>query len=91
MFVSKAWAGRVLDKEITERSGFLDFLRSGYIILADRGFDITDLCAMSYATVKIPSFLNGKNQLSTAETMETRKIAHVRIHVGEFDTNKYIV
>jgi len=81
-FISKAWGGRTSDKRITEESGYLNFINPGDIILADRGFDISESVEISCAaSVMIPSFTRGKKQLSAAEVELTRKIAHVRIHV----------
>ncbi|XP_065902324.1 uncharacterized protein [Dysidea avara] len=66
-FVSEAWGGRVSDKHLTENSGILRKLLPGNIVLADRGFDISESV--------------GKDQLSAVEIEETRTIANVRIHV----------
>ena len=80
-FISKAWGGRVSDKYITENSGFLNNLLPGDLILADRGFDISESVGLMCAEVNIPAFMNGKKQLSMKEVINTRKIANVRIHV----------
>ena len=42
IFISKCWDGRSSDKLITSKSGFLDHLIHGDLILADRGFDIIE-------------------------------------------------
>ena len=59
---------------LTQKSGFLD-LENGDDIMADRGFLIRDLLALSGAT-----FAYGK-QLSTRATTKTRRIARARINV----------
>ncbi len=41
-FISRAWGGRVSDKEITQRCDFLDFIQLGDSVMADRGFNIAD-------------------------------------------------
>ena len=41
-FISKAWGGRVSDKVITQKCGFLDMIEGGDLVLADRGFNIAD-------------------------------------------------
>jgi len=51
------------------------------VILADRGFDISESVGAMQATLHIPAFTRGKSQLSALEVEETRKIANVRIHV----------
>lgn len=80
-FVSKAFGGRTSDKVITQRSGYLDKIQHGDQVLADRGFLISEELANKSATLVIPAFTRGKKQLSAKEVEQTRKIAHVRIHV----------
>lgn len=80
-FVSETWGGRVSDKHLTEHSGILKKLLPGDIVLADRGFDIAESVGMMQASLHIPAFTKGKNQLSPVEVEETRTIANVRIHV----------
>ena len=50
-------------------------------MLADRGFDITELVGVMQAKLHIPAFTKGKDQLSTIEVEEMRTIANVRIQV----------
>ncbi|XP_060607928.1 uncharacterized protein LOC132760059 [Ruditapes philippinarum] len=80
-FLSKAWGGRASDKFITENCGLLSHLLPGDLVLADRGFDISDSVGMCCASVNIPAFTKGKSQLSALDVETTRKIASVRIHV----------
>ena len=80
-FISKAWGGRVLDKVITQKSGFLDKIKYGDVVMADRGFNIHDELAINGARLEIPAFTKGKKQLSREEVEKTRQLARVRIHV----------
>ncbi len=79
-FVSNPWGGRVSDKYLTEHCGLLDKLLPGDVVLADRGFDISDSVARRQARLYIPAFTRGKDQLSAMEVHETKTIANVRIH-----------
>ena len=78
-FLCDAWGGRVSDKYLTEHSGILDQLLPGDIVLADRGFDISDSVGLHQARLHIPALTKGKDQLSALEIEET--IANVQIHV----------
>ncbi|XP_076158623.1 uncharacterized protein LOC143141801 [Alosa pseudoharengus] len=80
-FLSKGWGGRTSDKHITQNSGFLNNLLPGDIVMADRGFDIQESVGMLCAEVKLPAFTRGRCQLAARDVEETRKIAHLRIHV----------
>lgn len=80
-FISKAWVGRVSDKELTESCGILNNLLKGDVVLADRGFNISDSVSFMCARLHIPAFTKGKRQLSYEDVETTRKIANVRIHV----------
>ena len=76
IFVSRCWGGRTSDKQITAHSGFLDKLMHGDLILADRGFDITD----SWCFPGNPPFYQRKVTTFT-EVETTRALSRVRIHV----------
>ncbi|XP_065894965.1 uncharacterized protein [Dysidea avara] len=80
-FVSKCWGGRVSDKYLTDHCGLLGKLLPGDVVLADRGFDIAESVGLMQASLHIPAFTRGKQQLSAIEIEDTRQIANVRIHV----------
>ena len=78
IFISKCWGGRTSDKHITAHSGFLDKLMHGDVVLADRGFDITEPLALRDASLAIPPFTKEK---SLIEVETARVLSRVRIHV----------
>ncbi|XP_077484039.1 uncharacterized protein LOC144094053 [Amblyomma americanum] len=80
-FVTKCWGGRASDKEIILKSGFLDKLQEGDIVLADRGFLIREDVAHRGARLEVPALTRGKRQLSAKEVEDARHISRVRIHV----------
>lgn len=85
-FISDLWGGNTSDRFITENSGFLDRIRAGDEIMADRGFTIRDLLTERRATLVIPPFMRkckwGKGRrLTVAEVKLTKNIASQRIHV----------
>ena len=80
-FVSECWGGCTSDKRLTRESGLLKKLYPGDILLADRGFDISEEVAMMQATLQIPTFTKGMDQLPPTEIVKTRKLANLRIHV----------
>ena len=81
IFVSKCWGGRASDKHITSHSGFLNKLIHGDLVLADRGFDISEALACYGANLAIPPFTKRKPQLSCREVETARELSRVRIHV----------
>lgn len=81
MFISSGYDGRPSDKVITESSGILDNLEHGDVVLADRGFLISESVGLRCATLYVPPYTRGKKQLSFAELESTRRMANVRIHV----------
>ena len=80
-FVSEAWGGRTSDKYLTENCGFLEFLVPGDMVMADRGFTISDSVGLKQAKLTIPAFTKRKSQLDPVDVEQTRGIANVRIHV----------
>lgn len=81
LFVSYTWGGRISDKYLTDHCGILKKLLPGDIVLADRGFDISESVGMMQAKLHIPAFTKGKSQLSALEVENTRTIANVWIHI----------
>ena len=80
-FVSTLYGGSISDKELTARSGLVDKLQSGDVIMADRGFNIHDMLATKGVRVNVPPFMNESGQFDEGELLETRRIATLRIHV----------
>ena len=80
-FVSSLYSGSISDKELTRQSGLLPLLEKGDSVMADKGFDISDLLLPLDVSLNIPPFLRGKPQLDEHELVETRRIASLRIHV----------
>ncbi|KAL2103351.1 hypothetical protein ACEWY4_000219 [Coilia grayii] len=81
MFISPGYGGRCSDKFITTNSGFLEYLRPGDQVMADRGFVIQDLLLERRVKLVIPAFTKKSMQLSEEDTTNTRRIANVRVHV----------
>ena len=80
-FLSKLWGGRASDRCITMNSGLLELLENGDVILADRGFTISDDVSLHGAKLEIPAFTTGKKQLNLKEVEESKRLSKVRIHV----------
>ncbi len=81
IFLSKGFGGRCSDVWVTEHCGFLQKLLPGDLILADRGFDISEMLQKVMAILGIPAFTKGKKQLDPLDLENTRKLANCRIHV----------
>lgn len=81
MFISEAYAGKSSDKFITINSGFLEALRPGDEVMADRGFTIRDVLHERKVKLNIPAFTYKRGQLTNEQVTRTRRVANVRIHV----------
>lgn len=80
-FISTGFGGRCSDKFVTEKSGFMEKILPGDVVMADRGFLIEEELKRRLVELQIPAFTKGKNQLHPIDIENTRKIANVRIHV----------
>ena len=86
-FISRIAGGAMSDKQIVNRSTLLDKLRKSasetdekLIVLADRGFNISDDLPPNITT-KYPPFRHGKAQFSVKDVVSTEVIANARIHI----------
>ena len=79
-FVSDLFAGRVSDKKATKESGIYQSLQARDSVMVDREFYLDSDVPVGVG-LKIPAFMNGKDQLDIVDETETRRIASIRIHV----------
>ncbi|XP_048089202.1 uncharacterized protein LOC125287411 [Alosa alosa] len=78
-YCSPLFLGSTSDKAITAQCGLLEHLEAGDMIMADKGFLISDLLPEG-VSVNIPPFLN-RGKFSESEVRATREVARNRIHV----------
>lgn len=53
-FLSDGFEGRISDKEITIKSGLFTYIKERDLIIADRGFNIEELCNKHKCSLIIP-------------------------------------
>lgn len=80
IFVSDAYGGCVSDNRIVELSGIVDLLSEGDYILADKGFEQTDVLSAKGVVLNRPPTKKGP-QLTETDVAKTRAIATRRIEV----------
>ena len=89
MFVSQLFEGSISDKQIVQRSGFLETveqkvqcgeLKEGDANMANEGFDIGDDLAKLKLKLNIPPFLKDKVGFEEGDVIKTQTIAWLRIH-----------
>ena len=80
-FLSDTYEGSISYKQIFVKSGLLDLLQPGDLVIADRGFLIKDILQERKVDLNIPPFLGKRDRLTAKEEVLTKRIARVRIHV----------
>jgi len=81
-FISIGYGGRISDKELTCTCGFLDKVRSGCYVMADRGFKhIDDVLREGGAFLIRPPSVGADQILSKELSMEAKRVASCRVHV----------
>ncbi|XP_064482906.1 uncharacterized protein LOC135395742 [Ornithodoros turicata] len=80
-FISKAYGGRISDKQMVLRSGLLDLLEEGDQVLADRGFLLHEEFFLRNIQLITPSFTKGMKQLPQELVCRSRRISSSRIIV----------
>lgn len=78
-YCSELYPGSTSDKAIVQHSGILNLMEPGDMIMADKGFTITDLLPEG-VRLNIPPF-HTTPQFTPEQVYETTKIAQARIHV----------
>ncbi|XP_055533399.1 uncharacterized protein LOC129723293 isoform X2 [Wyeomyia smithii] len=81
-FISKGFPGRASDQKIVNKSGYLNRIRPGMGVLADRGFKnvASDVAKKGGILIRPPSVSN-EASLSKEDAIHAKEIASVRIHV----------
>ena len=82
-FISKAYTGRISDKEITNDSGILNRIPKYASIMAVKGFNIQNECTANSIYLIIPPGRRGQSQMSPSEIAKTSEIATDRIIVEQ--------
>jgi hypothetical protein len=87
-FVSGLYVGSSSDKAVVKSCGLLEQLEAGDLILADKGFLISDVLPAG-VSLNIPPFLDTP-QFSPEQIRRTQCIARARIHIEGNKTNEML-
>lgn len=94
LFCSECYGGSISDRQIVKDSNFLDNIKAGDVVLADKGFEISDILQEKGAYLNIPPFKRDK-QFAQQDVLKTRVIANRRIIIerinGLAKKNKILV
>ena len=82
-YVSPVYNGRASDKAITLQCRFLDKLDAHDVLQADKGFAISDECAIRNITLHMPPGKRGQVQMSSAAVQKTKRVANFRILIEQ--------
>lgn len=77
---STAYGGSTSDRQIVERSNLNQKCQKGDSIMADRGFNVDEICQAQKVLVNIPHSLKGK-KLPGLTVLSDRKLASKRVHI----------
>ncbi|XP_018575951.1 uncharacterized protein LOC108914593 [Anoplophora glabripennis] len=81
-FISKGYGGRISDSLLVEDSGYLQILKAGCGVMADRGFkDIAKLLHERNCHLIRPPSVSSAEKPTKLEVLETKRIAGLRIHI----------
>ena len=83
-FCSDLYCGSISDPDIVRKSGYLQHIKRGDYVMADKGFTIRDDLAAVGGHLVLPHFLKAKQQFTKEEAEHNRKIASLRIHVERY-------
>ena len=79
-FIGQLCTGSISDREMVERSGFLNLPCLGDSVMADKGFTIEDILPLG-VSLNIPPFLCMSDQITPEDVISTQEIASLRINV----------
>ncbi|KAG8171440.1 hypothetical protein JTE90_006847 [Oedothorax gibbosus] len=80
-FISDLYCGSISDKEFFKRSGLLQLLEKGDIVLADKGFRIEEELIEAEIGLMQPLFLKEKIQFTIEERSKNKLVSCLRVHV----------
>ena len=77
-FIGQLYTGSISDREMVERSGFLNLpFSNGDSVMADKGFTIEDILPLG-VSLNIPPFLGMSDQMSAEDVIATQEIASLK-------------
>ncbi|XP_052820235.1 uncharacterized protein LOC128246068 [Mya arenaria] len=74
VYVSPAYLGRISDKALTLDCGYLDMVPFNKMVMADKGFNISNECAERNITLYVPPGKRGHSQMSMLKKQKELQI-----------------